>query len=556
MKKIFLFILLLSANLFAQDIAVNATLDKQTAAVGENLVYSITVQGMSNIAAPQAPVVDGLNIYFAGTRNNISIVNGSASSSVTFQYMTTANKLGEFKIPAFQFRIKDQDYLVNAVDLKITQDAPIAQIKQVAGSSAPLVFAENIVGKTEAFQNEPIFLTFKLFRRVNLRGQPAYAPAETTGFWRLDFDGQEEFTENRHDQKYFVIAKKTALYPVSEGVKTIAPAKIQVAIEDKSTSDDFWGSGFFANIKRVDLETKAIKIKVKPLPSGAPSSFNGSVAKNLSMEIRLNPASNFKQGEPVNIEVKLKGEGNIKAISQPVLENILNLKQYDTVQEDEIKIGNNGYFGSKTFKFIVVPQISGKVKLPNIRFAYFDYEQKKYISFDREVGIINVEKNDQIIQQNTVAKAADLKVLGNDIRFIKDAKKLHYSKNYFKLFLILFPLVYLFFILLKLFNHYILHKKDDINRLQSLRIAFKNLETAHVFDVLEDYFRLKFAIKEKSISLTQVKPLVPEKLLKDIENVWLEMEYFRFSSHKLSAEEMRELKQKLKNKLKEWDKIL
>ncbi|MCP4482739.1 MAG: protein BatD [bacterium] len=552
-KILFFIFLFLTVQLFATgNVSVKASIDRDTATLGERLTYTITVNGLANISAPKVPKVEGLTFSFPIVYQSISIVNGKSVSKSSFQYGVTASNIAEYEIPSFNFRLKGRDHHIPPIKFKVIKNIQRSAREDTVKSNpkkiiqAPLVFVENMVDKRVVYPNEPISMTFKFFRRVNLGSQPKYSPAETRGFLRLDDDENKEFLAERDDQKYYVISQKSILYPATSGIKIISPAIIQAAIAEPSGNNDFWSSGFFAKYKKVTLETKKIQIKVKSLPQGAPQGFTGAVAKDLRMKVKLNPTRGFKQGEPITIEVNLHGEGNIHALLAPELSDFVNFKQYDTV--DNIGDGKN-------FRFILVPKIAGRLHLPALKFSYFDYGKKKYITLTKKLDLIQVRKAEQSAT-NTAIEKSEFKVLAEDIRFIKEEAKLKYQKDYFKFYLI-FPLgIYIFFILLKLFNHFFLHKQDDINRLKSLGIALKKLKKTQVFDVLQVYLKSKLLIQENAISLSQVKAMVPGNIYNEIEVTWNELEYFRFSSHKLTEDERRNIAMDLERKLKKWDSIL
>ena len=116
MKKFLFIILYLSvvSICYAQDISISANVDKQEIALDDQITLSIVVSGnVSNIPQPTIPSLDGFTAYSSGRSQNISIINGQITSSVSFTYILVPNEVGEYTLGPFSIDYKNNTYFHN-----------------------------------------------------------------------------------------------------------------------------------------------------------------------------------------------------------------------------------------------------------------------------------------------------------------------------------------------------------------------------------------------------------------------------------------------------------
>ena len=108
--------------LFAKDIQVTATLDKTEATLEDELILSIEVNGSQQAEAPELKIPEGFYVESEGSSSNIQIINGSLSSSITYTYRLSPQKLGVFILGPFVVNLDDKKYPSNT--LKVTVTSP------------------------------------------------------------------------------------------------------------------------------------------------------------------------------------------------------------------------------------------------------------------------------------------------------------------------------------------------------------------------------------------------------------------------------------------------
>ena len=129
----------------------------------------------------------------------------------------------------------------------------------------------------------------------------------------------------------------------------------------------------------------------------------------------------------------ISGTGNLKLISEPKIKFPDDFEVYDPKVDNQVRLTREGLTGSKIIEYLAIPRHAGSYKIPGVTFSYFDIRSKSYKTLKTEEYVVNVEKGagnaDQVIANFT--NKEDLKVLGEDIRYIKQNEVTFHPKGSF-----------------------------------------------------------------------------------------------------------------------------
>ncbi len=575
MKKIFFLLyifLFFSINLFSGDISLSASIDRNEISMGDQIYYSLTINGSLNAPKPKIPEVEGLSIYSAGSSSSISIINGKVESYLKLTYVVTPDREGSFRIPPAEIVNNGQKYFSNSISFKVLKQSinnnPQKNISQNSNNYQTVsnnyssrnirnIFVKNFLDKKSVYINEPLILTFKLYTRVNFLSQPIFTPSTTNSFWKEDLPVDKEYEDFYDNFKYHIVEKKVVLYPTSEGIQSIAPATLDCTVEEPIDEDNFWGSSFFSRGKELKLKTDILKVNVKPLPNrNIPKDFSGTVG-DYNMDVKIISEGQYKVGEPITFDIAISGRGNINIITAPKLENTQNFKVYDPVEKIDVKKDEYGLKGSKHFKIMVVPLVQGKQELPVVKYSFFNFKTEKYIEIEKRFDEINFEFNKDFNDGSSLQSGTsvlnknnnNLKIINGDIRFIKQKTTLKikqtetdfYNSLYFWLFF-LFPM--LVFFIIEIFKYI---RNNSIN-FSSTKV-FGNKKIANLIN--------KKVIKlNKKIATDKNKNQDNSFFVDELFNIFFEFLVFKFNLEELDLKKIKNKKNSIsmsevKNKMQE-----
>ena len=402
------------------------------------LSYIVTTQKVKDFRAPSIKGFDVLMGPSRSQQSNTQIVNGNvtSTSSITFTYILMANNAGEYTIPGASI-VADGDQMVsNSVRIKVlpqdqgssnSSSSSSTHSSSGTGVSNQDLFITASASKTNVYEQEAFVLTYKIYtRESNLQLNNAKLP-DFKGFHsqEIEMTTNARWTPEHYQGRnyYTTVYRQFVLFPQQSGKLYIDPAQFQMTVGKPVQSDDpfdafFNGGSNVIEIKK-SISTPKIAINVNPLPAGKPADFSGGVGEfNISSSINN---KELKTNDAITIKLVISGTGNLKLISNPEIKFPDDFEVYDPKVDNQVRLTREGLTGNKVIEYLAIPRHAGTYKIPGVSFSYFDIRSKSYKTLKTEEYVINVEKGagnaDQVIANFT--NKEDLKVLGEDIRYIK-----------------------------------------------------------------------------------------------------------------------------------------
>lgn len=435
MVRLFLVMLFAAAcTAVAQDVRFTASVDRNPVGVGEQLTLSLTLtsSGLGGGKNLQLPDMSRFRIMSGPNQSSsVEFISGAVSSSVTYSYVLQPKEIGKTTIGVATIEAGGKKYQTSAIVLTVEKTAQRPKQQQAPAVDASGNVGDNIllvagVDRTHVLQGEQINLVFKLYTRVRVAGWPGIKNPTMIGFWSEDVEvpnNPEATTETLNGKEYSVfVVKRMAIFPTQSGNLEISPAEgmatvVVQAPRSNDPFDAFFRDPFGRDIN-VPLKTNALKIKVDPLPAGAPDDFKGAVGQ-FAMSTEVDKKTT-RTNEPVDLKVKISGQGNIKLLESPAVELPSDFEQYTPKVFDSIERKGEKVFGSKTFEYLLIPRNPGLKVIKPVSFSYFDIAKHEYVRLRSPQIELNVEQG-AASPVPLVAGAAreDVRLLSQDIRFIK-----------------------------------------------------------------------------------------------------------------------------------------
>ena len=446
MRKLIIILMTLmaySTQTFADKVSFVASAP-DVVVVGDQfrLSYTVTTQKVKDFRAPSIKGFDVLMGPSRSEQSSTQIVNGSVSStsSITFTYILMANTAGEFTVPGASIVAEGNQMISNSVKIKVlpqdqnhnssrrnNDNSSSIQPSSNASVSNQDLFITATASKTNVYEQEAFVLTYKIYtRESNLQLNNAKLP-DFKGFHsqEIEMTTNARWTPAHYKGRnyYTTVYRQFVLFPQQSGKLFIEPAQFQMTVNKPVQSADpfdafFNGGNNVIEIKK-PITTPKIAINVNPLPAGKPTNFLGGVGEfNISSSIN---SKELKTNDAITIKLVISGTGNLKLISNPEIKFPDDFEVYDPKVDNQVRLTKEGLTGNKVIEYLAIPRHAGTYKIPGVSFSYFDIRSKSYKTLNTEDYVINVEKGagnaDQVIANFT--NKEDLKVLGEDIRYIK-----------------------------------------------------------------------------------------------------------------------------------------
>jgi hypothetical protein len=439
MKNITLLLLLFIGTLALSAQSVKFTAEAQRAVIaGEKfqLVYTINTEA-TDLRLPQ---LDGFQILMGPSTaqsTSMTIINGQMerNTQYSYTYVLKANQPGKYSIAPATITVNGKKMESNTLQIDVIKsDEQAAKqgqaAEQDASVSADDLFITVTTNKREAYKDEPILITTKIYvRSVDLQGLSDIKNPELRDFisQELPRKGNIEWIMESYNGKNYTtgIYEQKLLFPQKAGTLQIEPTEIEFLVKQRvarrSTSvfDDFFESNFRTVKKKVS--SKPIRINVKALPTPTPSDFSGVVG-TIDLKSSVS-ATSVKTNDAITIKLTVSGTGNHKLMANPKLNVPTDFDQFDPKVTNDISNSLSGMVGTKSYEYLIIPRHSGQFTIPPITLSYFDINDKRYKQLSSGEVKITVEKGTSEESSSTKPQFAtsreELKFIGKDIRYIK-----------------------------------------------------------------------------------------------------------------------------------------
>ena len=375
---------LLSVALFtsaALAASFTASLDRDTIALGEQATLSLKFDGVQPQDAPGIPGIAGLQFQYVGPSSAFSFINGQTSSSITYNYLVTAQHDGEFTIPALRADIGGQQ--LASTPLKLIVSKVAAPSAAAVNSGSEVAFLKFIFPKNKLYVGEPEVGRLELYLRDDVQnlGNFQLTASPTDGFSAgktVELQNQRRRVQ-MGNRIYTVIPLAMPLTAIRTGPLVLGPFTAGAVVV--LPSENQGGNPLFQMFnqgeqKQVTLATDPVNVESLPLPAAnRPVNFTGAVG-SFTMNATAGPTT-VTVGDPITVRVQISGRGALDTVTLPVQDAWQNFKTYPPTTK--LETGDPfGFQGTKTFEQIISPQNPDVHELPALTFSFFNPDDGQY----------------------------------------------------------------------------------------------------------------------------------------------------------------------------------
>jgi oxygen tolerance protein BatD len=379
-------VLLLLAILQGPGPELHVSVDQDRVSVGQELVY--TVRALSRSPDPMdlsITPVNGFEIIARSERTEVSFSGGPTRTTV-LEIRLRAVRAGRWPIGparAVQGRqVAEASALVVDVDPNAAAVAPAMNPRLRAllerapspprgkAAVALLVSADSVnVGE----QVDVVTAAwFPRDLRLQLRRPPTLQPPVIDGVWSYPQAAPAGIAVTRSiaGGAYDLFVSHQVVFPLVPGAIAIPGATLKYSTP--------LALQFFSQEERFALTSLPDTLVVRALPgTGRPADFTGAVGSGLKLERRINPPT-AHAGEGVAVELALSGEGNTALWPPPEVRWPRTARAYVDRVEEQVSTVGGRLGGTKTFRYLVVPDSAGPLTLPAVNYAYYDLNDRAY----------------------------------------------------------------------------------------------------------------------------------------------------------------------------------
>ena len=259
----------------------------------------------------------------------------------------------------------------------------VASLHAQLPAAEPL-FVEASVDNSRPYFGQQITYVFKAYLRSDLSlsadqlDRLRYEP-DFSGFWTYQETERHDYNETVDSSDYRVVELRTVLFPSVVGTVEIGISTATVPAEPSQTP--------------YILKSAPVIVDVRPLPPGGPVGFEGAVGSfDISAEVG---ADTGKVNEPVQLTVRVSGEGNIETLPDPAWPEFADWRVVELPAAAASRVVDGRITGSRTYRIAMVPKKAGQLTIPEIVYSYFEPNLEEYVRAAAAPIVVSVSETDE-----------------------------------------------------------------------------------------------------------------------------------------------------------------
>lgn len=382
--------LLAAALLLQQGRApeVMLAVDRDRVTPGDVITFSIRVT--SDAPDPirvDLPSLGGFEVESRSERSDVS-TGPSPGRTTWIELKLRATTPGEWRLGPVNVRQGAAYAQSDAVDVTIAGGAPapvtgnitprLARILQRAPppdvlGAAGITVALSDPGVVVGEQVDVVTIAwFERETRQRLRRAPTVEAPQIEGVWAYPQAVPGGIAASRlvNGRWYDLFVLHQVAFPLTPGRFGVSAAKLTYNLP--------LAYQFFSQEERYSLQSETTSFAARALPAeGRRPDFAGAVGHGLSITRRLTPPAG-RQGEAFNVEVEIRGEGNVALWPEPATRWPASVRVYPEASEERPGLTEGRFGGSKVFRYLAIPDSAGTLALPPLEYAYYDPVEARY----------------------------------------------------------------------------------------------------------------------------------------------------------------------------------
>jgi BatD DUF11 like domain len=388
--------LVLAALLAVQgpDLDVTASVDRTHLTVGEQVTFTIQVRsGTGDVPGYELPPLAGFSVVGSRDATDVTFQGRNGVMRVAMHGLTLrAERPGRLTIGSVRVHVGESTALTAPITVTVDSAGafPATTLSPAARdllADAPVPQRNDRVALTLVLPNHPVRVGEQLDvvlaawfprpLRERLRRAPLLTLQTPEDVWAYPPSAPSDVVLSRrvHGDWMDLYAVHQILFPLAPGRLVVPPGSVDYAL--------LVNLSYFSTEDRYTLTTDSLPIHVDSLPSaGRPADDLGVVAESLRVTLDLAPPE-ARVGEPLEVTTTLRGRGNVALWPPPGIAWPAGFRSYPEETTTRIESPGGRVGGTKSFRYLVMPDSAGTFLIPAVRYPYFDPGAGAY----REVGL-------------------------------------------------------------------------------------------------------------------------------------------------------------------------
>ncbi|CAA7196864.1 BatD family protein [Chryseobacterium potabilaquae] len=360
-----------------------------------NLTIVLEINGteFSRQTPLRSPDLSKFNIIGTGSMNN-EFEDPETNIAIS-QYVTRIalepKQKGKVKIGSFLVTINNKVYKTEPFEVFVKEiDKKLVANNNISND----VYLNMEIEDREVYQDQPTIAVLKVYSRnmdnfrkiknINLPEQ------ENINVYPVSFTKSDISPPSYGGTMASQILAIFMVFPNEDGYVEVPP--VSASVNTYSTKNK--------------IISNKIKLNVKKLPEGAPASFKNAVG-NFNVSIYKSSKEKIEAKKPVNVIIKVTGEGNLTHMVLPKIAESPNYKVFNPKITSKVSPGSKGIKGEVLANYVVIPNKDGAISIETTKFSFFNPENKEYVNLGKKTLQLDVLSHKEVIESRTTVETVN-----------------------------------------------------------------------------------------------------------------------------------------------------
>ncbi|UCG85836.1 MAG: BatD family protein [Gemmatimonadota bacterium] len=384
--------LLLAAALSMQQVQATAVVDRNEVELGQEILLTITVEasGGNQPVRIVDPRLTGLEVQGTVDQTDVAVRGGTLTRIATREVRLVATEVGTVTIGSVRIESGTSVVVTQPINITVTAASVAApnafnpyvrdliERRRPAGVTAEEAFVEIIASADTILLGEELNLVvlawFPRQVKSRLRNPPTLEPPQFRAAWTYPQGIPGAVAQSRRiaGQWYDVYAHHQVVFPLTPGVFEIGSATVSYSLPLTYS--------FLSREVLHEPQSRPASVEVLPQPSiNRPRDFDGASAAQLEFRMEVEDRA-LSLGDAGTVTATLSGRGNVALWPEPRIQWPDAIRVYPQEVGIDIESRDDGIWGTKVFRYLVVADSYGSHVIPASNYQYFDLGALEYVT--------------------------------------------------------------------------------------------------------------------------------------------------------------------------------
>lgn len=350
------------------------------------IMLQISGENMQQETPLRLPDLSKFDIIGSASEQNTVVLDARKNeviNQMVYQFVLSPKQAGKIKIGSVLVTVNGKIYKTEPFDMFVRD-------------------GEKTVAPSDLAVDESVYLNMEIRDRSVYKNQPTVAVlrAYSRDFGSFRKVRNIEFPQQKNVRIQPVSMRKSEIESRS-GLASQVLAIFLVFPSETGSIEINPASASILRNRKEKITSNSVRLNVKKLPAGMPANFKNAVGNFDVSLVKNDPAMVPEVDQPLNVKVKLTGEGNLNTVRMPKLLPSENYVFFKPTITSNTRASDEKLSGTITADYVVIPKKPGPINVLLENFSFFNPADEKYVDFGAQTLALYVMTHQQILDSKT-----------------------------------------------------------------------------------------------------------------------------------------------------------